>query len=433
MDMLSWTYIPNMFLRGREERDMPKIYLIDVTNRDGVQTAKLGLSKLEKTLINIYLNEMGVFQSEFGFPTTRHEINYLQANLELAEMGILKPIRLEGWIRAIKEDVQTAFQRVPFIKHLNLSISTSNQMIMGKFQGRKQQKDILNDMTKAVDAALELGAKSIGVNAEDASRTELDFLIQFGLAAKEHGADRFRYCDTLGYDNPFTIYDTGKTLAEKTGIPIELHCHGDLGMAVANSIAGAKGVMDGGQDAYINTTINGIGERAGNADLIAVILAATKSKNFAEQYPLAGKMKLTKASKMAEFASYAFDVPIPINQPGVGANAFAHASGIHADGVLKDPENYELYSFKELGRGKPKFVETGREIIAGQYSGISGFSHLMGKLEFEFKSRQEANEILELVRYANVESQKPLVEDELLFIAKYPEIARKLLTLTPLT
>ncbi|MFC1941598.1 homocitrate synthase [Chloroflexota bacterium] len=411
---------------------MPKIYIIDVTNRDGVQTAKLGLSKIEKTLINIYLNEMGIFQSEFGFPTTRHEINYLQANLELAEMDVLKPIRLEGWIRAIKEDVDTTFQRVPNIKHLNLSISTSDQMIDGKFRGRKTGEDIINDMAEAVTAAHEHGAESIGVNAEDASRTDLSFLIKFGLAAKEHGADRFRYCDTLGYDNPFSIYETAKALAENICIPIELHCHGDLGMAVANSIAGAKGVIDGGQDAYINTTINGIGERAGNADLIAVLLAIRKSKGFAKKYQLANPIRLTKAAKIAEFTSYAFDVPIPINQPGVGANAFAHASGIHADGVLKDPENYELYSFRELGRGKPRFVETGREIIAGQYSGISGFSHVMGKLEYSFKNREEANEILELVRFANVESHKPLVEDELLFIAKYPAIARKLLTLTPL-
>ena len=138
------------------------------------------------------------------------------------------------------------------------------------------------------------------------------------------------------------------------------------------------------------------------------------------------------AWKLAKFASYAFNVPIPINQPGVGANAFVHASGIHADGVLKDPENYELYSFEELGRGEAEFVETGREICAGQYSGISGFSHVMGKMEVSFASREEANEVLELVRYANVESHKPLVEDELIFIAKYPKIARKLLTMTPL-
>ena len=415
---------------------MGKIYLIDVTNRDGVQTARLGLSKLQKTLINLYLNKMGVFQSEFGFPTTHHESLYLQANLELVKMGVLKPIRLEGWVRATAQDVETAFRMVPDIKHLNLSICTSDQMIAGKFRGRKKRADIIEMMVGAVSAAGSCGAESIGVNAEDGSRTELDFLIEFGLAAKEHGADRIRYCDTLGYDNPFTIYDTIRKLAESVGIPIELHCHSDLGMAVANSLAGAKGAIDGGQDAYINTTVNGIGERAGNADLVAVILAVTKSKAFAQEYKFGSPVDLSMAWKTAKFASYAFSVPIPINQPGVGANAFAHASGIHADGVLKDPANYELYNFEELGRGDPEEVETGREICTGEYSGISGFRHVMneiiGESAVSFTSADEAQEILELARYANVEAQKPLVEDELRFIYDYPRIARKLLTLQPL-
>ena len=411
---------------------MPKIYFIDVTNRDGVQTANLGLCKLEKTMINMYLNGMGVFQSEFGFPTTRHETLYLQANLELAEMGVLQPIRLGGWIRATAGDVETAFGLVPNIRHLNLSISTSDQMINGKFKGKKNREDILNMMVDAVEAAWSCGAESIGVNTQDASRSDADFLIRFALAAREHGAHRIRYCDTLGYDNPFTIYQIARTLAERVGIPIEMHCHGDLGMAVANSLAGAKGALDGGQDAYINTTVNGIGERAGNADLVATVLAITKSKDFGENYQLGRPIDLTKAWEIAKFASYAFRVPIPINQPGVGANAFAHASGIHADGVLKDPENYELYDFAELGRGEAELVETGREICSGEYSGISGFSHIMGKMAVSFRHAEEAREVLELARYANVEAQKPLVEDELLFIAKYPQIARKLLTLKPL-
>jgi isopropylmalate/homocitrate/citramalate synthase len=411
---------------------LPKIHFIDVTNRDGVQTAKLGLSKLEKTLLNMYLNELGVFQSELGFPTTKHETNYISANLELARLGVLAPIRLEGWIRAIVADVETAFKRVPDLKHLNLSISTSDQMINGKFEGRKDHFDIISDMVAAVEAARQHGAESIGVNAEDASRTKLEYLIEFGRAAREAGADRLRYCDTLGYDDPFTIYDAIKALAQQVEIPIEVHCHGDLGMAVANSVAGAKGAVDGGQDAYINTTVNGIGERAGNADLVATILALTKSKGLAGKYELGDNIDLSRAWKIAKFASYAFDVPIPINQPGVGDNAFSHESGIHADGVLKDPQNYELYGFRELGRGVPEIVETGREIGAGEYSGISGFSHVMGKMAVSFASKQEANEILELVRYANVESHKPLIEDQLLFIAKYPKIAKKLLTLTPL-
>jgi homocitrate synthase NifV len=427
---------------------MGKIYIIDVTNRDGVQTAKLGLSKLEKTMINIYLNEMGVFQSEFGFPTTKHETNYLKANLELAQMGVLKPIRLGGWVRATVEDVQTTFKLIPEIKHLNISISTSDQMIQGKFQGRKSREDITKMMTDAVDAARSHGVESIGVNAEDASRTNLDYLIKFSSQAKLHGADRFRYCDTLGYDDPFTIYQTAKALAENTAMPIEIHCHGDLGMAVATSISGAKGAVDGGQDAYINTTVNGIGERAGNADLVATVLAIIKSKGFAGKYKLGRPIDLSKSWKIANFASYAFDVPIPINQPGVGANAFAHASGIHADGVLKDPQNYELYDYAELGRGEPVTVETGREICSGEYGGISGFRHLMKRIqekiggeveeeveehiEIAFADAAEAEKVLELVRFANVCAQKPLVEDELLFIAKYPDIAKKLLTLTPL-
>ena len=411
---------------------MAKIYLLDVTNRDGVQTARLGLSKLEKTMVNMYLNEMGVYQSEFGFPTTKHESNYLQANLELAEMGVLMPLRLEGWIRATVGDVDEAFRLVPSLKHLNLSISTSEQMIEGKFQGRKDKGDIIASMTLAVDRAKELGAASIGVNAEDASRTEMDYLLEFATAAKKHGAARVRYCDTLGYDNPFTIYESCKTLAKEVGIGIEIHCHGDLGMAVANSIAGAKGAIDGGQDAYINTTINGIGERAGNADLLAVVLAAKKSKGFADKYELGGNVDLAMSWKIAKFAAYAFDIPIPINQPGVGANAFAHESGIHADGVLKDPENYELYGYEELGLGEPVLVETGRQICTGEYSGISGFRHVMSQIEeVSFANEQEARRVLELVRYANVESQHPLVEDELLFIAKYPDIARKLLTFNP--
>jgi homocitrate synthase NifV len=410
---------------------MPRIYFIDVTNRDGVQTANLGLSKLEKTLINMYLNEFGVYQSEFGFPTTRHESLYLQANIELARMGVLRPIRLEGWLRATVADVENGFKLVPTLQHVNLSTSTSEQMILGKYQGRRSKEDVIKMMTEAVDAAKAHGAKSVGVNAEDGSRTDTEYLVQFALAAKEHGADRVRYCDTLGYDNPFTIYDSVKTLASEVRMPIELHCHGDLGMAVANSLAGAKGALDAGQDAYINTTINGIGERAGNADLLATVLAVTRSKGFGDQYRLGKKLNLKKAWKTAKFASYAFGVPIPINQPGVGANAFAHASGIHADGVLKDPENYELYDFTELGRGEPELVETGRAICSGEYSGLSGFRHLMGKMAVMFHDEDEARKIVELVRYANVEAQKPLVEDELLFIAKYPDIARRLLTLIP--
>ncbi len=406
------------------------IHIIDVTNRDGVQTARLGLAKLEKTMINLYLNELGVFQSEFGFPTTHHETNYVNVNLELAEMGVLSPIVLEGWVRATPGDVAEAFEMTD-VEHLNLSISTSEQMTHGKFQGRKTREDVLELMVEALQKAKELGAKTVGINAEDSSRTDMPFLVRFAKAASEHGADRIRYCDTLGYDDPFTIYERVRELAGEVGLPVELHCHNDLGMAVACSVAGAKAAIDAGVKAYVNTCVNGMGERAGNADLLSVMLAVKKSAGFSEQYVLDPRIDLSKAWKLAKYASYAFGVPIPINQVGVGENAFAHASGIHADGVLKDRRNYELYDFEELGRGEPEIVETGREIVVGEYSGIKGFRNVYEALEIEFQSESEAREILELVRYANVLKQKPLVADELRFIADHPEQTRRLLALAP--
>jgi homocitrate synthase NifV len=202
-------------------------------------------------------------------------------------------------------------------------------------------------------------------------------------------------------------------------------------MAVACSIAGAKAAIDAGVDAYVNTCVNGMGERAGNADLIAVILAIKKASGFENKYQLDRRIKLSCAWKIAKYASYAFSVPIPVNQVGVGENAFAHESGIHADGALKDRRNYELYDFEELGRGKIEIIETGRKITAGEYSGIKGFRNVYEKLEIKFKDEKEAVEILELVRFANVHTQKPLVEDELRFIAKYPQIAKKIFTMSP--
>lgn len=417
---------------------MAKIYLLDVTNRDGVQTAKLGLAKLEKTMVNMFLNEMGIYQSEFGFPVTKHEEHYLNANIELAEMGVLKPIILSGWCRAIKEDVDYTLKHTN-VRDLNISISTSVQMTVGKFGDRivRSPKDnpnkpnLIQMMTEALDYAKEGGIRTVGVNAEDASRTDMEFLIEFSQAAKDHGADRIRYCDTLGYDDPFTIYERIKTLAQEVKIPIELHCHNDLGMAEACSVGGAKGAIDAGVDAYINVTINGMGERAGNADLVSTILALKKSSGFENKYVLDERVKLSCAWKIAKYAAYAFGVQIPVNQVAIGDNAFAHESGIHADGALKNRRNYELYDFEELGRGEPELVETGRQIVAGEYSGISGFSNVYEKLEVKFKDEKEATEILDLVRYANVHTQKPLTVDELKFIAKYPEIARKILTVTP--
>lgn len=272
-----------------------RIYFVDVTNRDGVQTSRLGLAKLQKTIINVMLDEMGITQSEFGFPTTKHEINYLNGNLELVEREVISKTKLSGWMRSIAEDVELSFKNVPKLKNINLSQSTSQQMINGKYQGKKTPEDMILMTHDAIQCAIEKGAEIIGVNAEDASRSDLDYLIRYAQAAKAAGASRFRYCDTLGYEDPQTTYERIFQIAQETNMPIELHFHNDLGMATACSVMGARAAIDAGVDAYINTAINGMGERAGNADLVSCLLAVLKSAGFKDKYKIDPNIDLSKA------------------------------------------------------------------------------------------------------------------------------------------
>ncbi len=407
------------------------IKFVDVTNRDGVQTSRLGLAKLQKTIINIMLNDMGINQSEFGFPATEHEKNYLNGNLMLVDRGAINKTKLSGWMRALASDVKKSFENVPKLQYVNLSQSTSDQMINGKYQGKKTKDDILKQTLEAINMAIEYNAKMIGINAEDASRSDLDYLIKYANECKRYGAVRFRYCDTLGYDDPKTAYDRIFTLAKETQMDIEMHFHNDLGMAVACSVMGARAAIDAGVNAWINTAINGMGERAGNADLVSCILAILKSSGFEGKYKIDPQIDITKAWKLAKYTAYAFGVPIPMNQVAVGDNAFAHESGIHADGALKDRRNYELYDYEELGRGEPEIIETGRMITIGEYAGIKGFRNVYENLELEFEDEDEARNILELARYANVHTQKPLTDSELKFIYFYPNIAARIMTVEP--
>src|SRR6266702_1367925 len=354
---------------------MPTIHFLDVTNRDGVQTARTGLSKFGKVMVNFYLGRMGVAQSEIGFPFLFHEVPYVRACLALAGAGACGELRLSGWCRAVPADVEAAVavraggSEGAGLRHYNLSISTSDQMIAHKFRGKMDRAAIIKEMTAAV-AVAQAGLRraggapgegraggapgerraggaqeeySIGVNAEDGSRTDDGYLLEFALAAKEAGATRVRYCDTIGGDSPGRIRERFGKLAAAAGLPVETHCHNDLGMAVANSVSGALGDLDAGQDAWINTCVNGIGERAGNADLLSTLLALRHGFGLAGRAEIGDPVDESWARRFALWASYAFGQPLPAGQPGVGRNAFAHESGIHADGALKDRHNYELY------------------------------------------------------------------------------------------
>ena len=293
---------------------MPSIHFLDVTNRDGVQTARTGLSKFGKVMVNYYLGRLGVAQSEIGFPFLFHEVPYVRACLALAEAGALGDLRLSGWCRAVPADVEAAVAVTGpggrGLSHYNLSISTSDQMIAHKFRGGLDRSAIINQMVEAVTVAREAlgragGARdehSIGVNAEDGSRTDDGYLLEFALAAREAGATRVRYCDTIGGDSPGRIRERFAKLATAVGLPIETHCHNDLGMAVANSVSGALGDLDAGQDAWVNTCVNGIGERAGNADLLSCILAFSYGFGISESVSVGDRLDLSWARRFGLWA-----------------------------------------------------------------------------------------------------------------------------------
>jgi citrate (Re)-synthase len=397
---------------------MPAIHFLDVTNRDGVQTARTGLSKFGKVMVNFYLARLGVAQSEIGFPFLFHEVPYVRATLALGEAGAFGPLRLSGWCRAVTSDVERA---VPLgLRHYNLSISTSDQMIAHKFRGRLDREAIIAEMTAAVTAAKQGGAQTIGVNAEDGSRTDDGFLLEFAMAATDAGADRVRYCDTIGGDTPERIRERFAKLASAVRMPVETHCHNDLGMAVANSVSGALGDLDAGQDAWVNTCVNGIGERSGNADLLSCILAFSHGFGVAGQAEIGDPVDLSWARRFAWWASYAFGQPLPQNQPGTGRNAFAHESGIHADGALKDRHNYELYDDDTLGPFPADWhARSGRTVLTGEYGGMAGFRHVMDGLGIEVGAGQE-DTVFRLVQLCAAATGKPLTDDELRLIAAYP-------------
>jgi homocitrate synthase NifV len=184
-------------------------------------------------------------------------------------------------------------------------------------------------------------------------------------------------------------------------------------------VSGALGDLDAGQDAWVNTCINGIGERAGNADLLSCLLAFEHGFGVAGRAEIGDPVDLSWARRFALWASYAFGQPLPTNQPGVGRNAFSHESGIHADGALKDRHNYELYDDDTLGPFPADWhTRSGRVVLTGEYGGKAGFRHVMNGLGIEVTDEDLAFQLVQVCASA---TGKPLTDDELRLIGGYPQ------------
>jgi len=363
------------------------LIIVDTTLRDGEQTAGVVFSNQEKIRIARMLDEMGVQQIEAGIPVMGG--NELEAITAICKLGLKASIM--GWNRPVIKDVEASM--ACGCDAVAISISTSDTHI--KYKLNTTREAVLDKMVKATTFARE-HMDYISVNAEDASRTDMDYLIQFAKEAKKAGADRVRYCDTIGILDPFTTYERVKTLIESADVDVEMHTHNDFGMATANALAGVKAGAR-----YIGVTVNGLGERAGNAALEEVVMAL---KHIGE---IDLGFNTARFVELSEYVSRASGRLLPPWKAIVGSNMFAHESGIHADGALKNPKTYEVF--------RPEEVGLERQIVIGKHSGTASI-----KSKFREYGRELTNEqadcILKHVRNLAVDMKRSLFDKELICI-----------------
>jgi len=364
----------------------PAVFIDDTTLRDGEQTAGVVFSNHEKVRIAKLLNEVGVHQIEVGIPAMGGDE---KATIkQIVDLGLDTSIL--AWNRAVMEDVKHSLDCG--VDAVAISMSASDIHIEHKLQ--KSRQWVLDQIRECVAFAKSKGLY-VSVNAEDASRSDLEFLLRFGQAAKEEGADRLRFCDTLGILDPFDTFNVISFLKHHD-LTIEMHTHNDFGMATANALAGIKAGAT-----YVNTTVNGLGERAGNAALEEVVMAL---KHL-------GKvdlgMKTARFRELSEYVAAASARTIPAWKSIVGTNVFAHESGIHADGVIKNPLNYEAFA--------PEDVGLERQIVVGKHSGSRTIYRKFQEFGIEL-GKEDCDGVLALVRQTAVELKRALFDKELMYI-----------------
>ena len=370
-------------------KDGSRIYIVDTTLRDGEQTAGVVFANEEKVAIATMLSDLGVDQLEVGIPTMGGDEK--KAIKEIVKRNLKSSIM--AWNRPVISDIQESIDCG--VDAVAISISVSDIHIQNKL--RKSREWVLEKMVEGVEYAKKNGLY-VSVNGEDASRADNDFLVQFIETAKQAGADRFRYCDTVGVMGPFQIEEQIKDIYDRTGFDIEMHTHNDFGMATANAIAGVRAGAN-----HVGLTVNGLGERAGNAALEEVLMA------FKYVYGLDVDVDTTKFREISEYVSRAAGRDLPIWKAIVGTNMFAHESGIHADGAIKNPKNYEAFD--------PRAVGLERQIVIGKHSGKAAIVNKFKEYNIDLTD-EEASQVLEKVRALSVRLKRSLFDKELVTLYK---------------
>ena len=364
-----------------------QLNICDTTLRDGEQAAGVVFANIEKIRIARMLDEIGVPQIEAGIPAMGGDEK--KAIREIARLGLKASIL--GWNRANKEDIDHSLDCD--VDSVAISLSSSDIHIEHKLM--KSRQWVLEKITESIEHAKSHGLY-ISCNAEDASRADRDFLIQFAQTAKAAGADRVRFCDTLGIMEPLKTYKVIKDLIDHVHLPVEMHTHNDFGMATANAVAGIQAGAT-----FLSTTVLGIGERTGNAPLEELVMASLYILNID---PL---IETARFREIAEYVAKASGRNIPDWKPVVGKNCFVHEAGIHADGVIKCASNYEAYA--------PETVGLERGISIGKHSGRHTVISALSKNGIEVDDKS-ATEILELVRSSSVALKRSLSDKELVYL-----------------
>lgn len=371
-----------------------RIYIFDTTLRDGEQSPGASLAPDEKLKIAKQLERLGVDVIEAGFPASSP--GEMQA-VDMIARALKTPI-ICGLARMMPRDIDAARKALENAKKKRLHVFLATSQIHREFKLKKDKKEIIKMIADQIKSAKK-DFKQIEFSPEDASRTERDFLAQVVRAAIDAGATSINVPDTVGYTVPYEFNEVISGLVKRfpelgREVVLSVHCHNDLGLAVANSLAAVQAGAN-----QIECTVNGIGERAGNASLEEVVMAMDTRKDFFDCYTSVNTKEIMKSSRLV---SHLTGMVVQPNKAIVGRNAFWHASGIHQDGVLKKRQTYEIMDPKKIGLAS-------NNIMLGKLSGRNAFAVRIKKIGFNLKP---ADLDIAFAKFKQLADKKKYVFDE---------------------
>jgi 2-isopropylmalate synthase len=367
--------------------DIDRVRIFDTTLRDGEQTPGVTVTPDQKVRIAVKLDELGIDAIEAGFPIVSQ--GEMQAIKTIANQGLRAEIC--GLARTTESDIDAAIKCD--LSYVHTFIATSD--IHMKYKLKMTREQVLEKAVRAVEYCKKHGLE-VEFSAEDATRSDREFLINVFRKVREAGADRLDIPDTVGYATPQYMALLVGEVEEVTKLPISVHCHDDFGMAVANSIAG---INAGAACAHV--TINGLGERAGNASLEEFVMALQCL------YSRKHGIKTELLYETSKFVSNTMGIIVQPNKAIIGENAFGHEAGIHTHGIINNPLTYEPIS--------PELVGRKRWLQAGKHAGAHGIRAMLE--EFGIKPTDEQLRIIVEKQKNTADKGKPITTSELLSIS----------------